>query len=765
MGTLSYMSPEQVRGLEVDERTDIWSLGVVLYEMVTGRVPFTGETTNHIAVATLEKDPVPLSLIAPHAPSELQGIVRKSLTKDPDERYQTARDLLIDLKNLKQDLTSTVMHRPEIEAKVVPQEDQRRTSETRLPTRKSIFLRANKSALALTLIALLLATVGVAYVAYLMMNQRRVASKKPPQRSLSRLTFDAGLQSDPTWSPDGRLIAYSSDKSGNFDIWVQPVGGGDAAQVTHSPTNDWQPDWSPDGTQIVFRSERESGGLFVVPILGGRERKISSFGYHPRWSPDGTRILFSNWLYETYYPKLYLVTLDGNSPREVLSELLTDFSFLEFAVWHPDGQRISFWGERKSLGREFWTVSVTGGKPVRSDLDAEVAQLFKEQFLTDFNAANFRWAPSGRALYFNGISRGVSNLWRVTVDPQTLRWIGGPERLTTGLKDTDIALSPDGRRLAFTVRNESTRAWSLPFDSHAGRFVSEGQPVTPSGKLSAFINLSRAGKHLLFLTDLPGTQQWQLWDKSLADNHETLLTVADASYIANPCWSRDGSRIAYRKNHSESSRDEFYIVVQPAGGGDEQVIASGADDVIFDWSADGKSILATSDRESPRRWGVLALYPVSAAPHAEAQMRVITSHPAYNLFQARFSPDDRWVCFNALKPGNVSVIYCVSSSGGEWTRITEDNGSSDKPHWSPDGKAIYFLSNRGTGFFNVWGIRFDSEQGKPIGDPFRVTSFDSPGRMVWPLLGGSEIALSADRLVLPITEVTGNIWVLDGVDR
>ena len=106
------------------------------------------------------------------------------------------------------------------------------------------------------------------------------------------MTFDAGLQSEPAWSPDGRFIAYSSDKSGNFDIWVQPVGGGDAVQVTKSPAHDWQPDWSPDGNQIVFRSEREGGGLFVVPALGGRERKVSPFGYRPRWSPDGTKILF-----------------------------------------------------------------------------------------------------------------------------------------------------------------------------------------------------------------------------------------------------------------------------------------------------------------------------------------------------------------------------------------------------------------------------------------------------------------------------------------
>ena len=161
---------------------------------------------------------------------------------------------------------------------------------------------------------------------------------------------------------------------------------------------------------------------------------------------------------------------------------------------------------------------------------------------------------------------------------------------------------------------------------------------------------------------------------------------------------------------------------------------------------------------------MLARYPLAAAPHAEAQRRVITSHPEYSLFEARFSPDDRWVVFQATKAGDNATVYVVPPSGGEWTRITEDNVWSDKPRWSPDGKTIYYKSNRVTRFFNVWGIRFDPVRGKPLGEPFRVTSFDSPGRMMLPQ-PQNLIALSADRLVLPITEVTGSIWVLDNVDR
>ncbi len=203
---------------------------------------------------------------------------------------------------------------------------------------------------------------AILYVAFFI--HRRLQASPPPQRVLSRVTFDAGLQSEPTWSPDGLFIAYSSDRNGNFDVWVKPVAEGDPVQVTKSSAHDWQPDWSPDGSKIVFRSEREGGALLVVPALGGVERKISSFGYRPRWSPDGSQILFYGSPLPTFTPasKIYVVSLDGNPPREVLVGRLREFDSGEISdvvprlSWHPDGQRISLWGRHLKLGWGFWTI-------------------------------------------------------------------------------------------------------------------------------------------------------------------------------------------------------------------------------------------------------------------------------------------------------------------------------------------------------------------------------------------------------------------------
>ena len=149
----------------------------------------------------------------------------------------------------------------------------------------------------------------------------------PPtaQRSLTRLTFDEGLQAGATWSPDSRFIAYGSNRGGKFDIWVQQVSGGDPVQITRETGQNWQPDWSPDGKSIAYRSEAGDGGLFVVPALGGEgmKRKIASFGYYPRWSPDSSQILFQTTQFG-WLNRFYVANLEGAPPREVLTQLATN---------------------------------------------------------------------------------------------------------------------------------------------------------------------------------------------------------------------------------------------------------------------------------------------------------------------------------------------------------------------------------------------------------------------------------------------------------
>jgi Tol biopolymer transport system component len=280
-----------------------------------------------------------------------------------------------------------------------------------------------------------------------------------------QLTRSGGLDREPTWSPDGRLVAFSSNRSGNLDIWVQSIGGGNAVQITSSPADDRQPDWSSDG-RIVFRSEREGGGLYVVPALGGAEQQVATFGDHPRWSPDGTRILFQRSNVQGQEPtskELYVVAQDGSEPSQVLAAAIADFTSFA-AAWHPDSSRVSVWGVRLDGSTSFLTAPVGGGSAITSAMSDEVrSQVFSEnvRFTDSSNVPlPFVWDPAGDALYLEGNARGVPGLWRIPADAATLRWSGPPVRMTTSADlNPGLSLSRDGRKLAFA--QASGQIWIL----------------------------------------------------------------------------------------------------------------------------------------------------------------------------------------------------------------------------------------------------------------------------------------------------------------
>ena len=745
MGTVAYMSPEQARGEELDARSDLFSWGVVVYEMATGAMPFQGRTHAVVFQAILDKEPTPPSRMNPQLPAELEGIIHKALEKDRSLRYQSASELLADLKRLKRDLDSGRSPTRPV------------TATAAAPGRRRRWMIAAGAA------AVLLAA-GLAI--WLRGGWRRGSTEPAPQpgqpastapalRVLTQVTFESGLQAEPTWSPDGSLVAYSSDRRGNFDIWVQPVDGGNLVQVTSDPAHDWQPDWSPKGNLIVFRSEREGGGLYVVPALGGSPHKVASFGYRPRWSRDGSQILFrSSFITDTTEPlKMYVVALDGSAPRQVVTGYRPSFC----VGFHPYPDRLSFWGfTREAL--EFCTVSVHGGAPV-------ISESVPTQKAGDVRLVDFAWSPTGDALYFEGISREVRNLWKVKVNPRTLSWARSPERLTMGPgKDTDLALSRDGERLAFVPRIENVRIWSLPFDSAGGKVIGQGKPVTPAGMALEQFALSPEGSKVAFVARRAG--KYELRHVSPEDDRQTLV-IADQSRRFAPHWTRDGKRLVY---YRVSPQGDGCVAVQPAEGGVEQLITSpgSAIETAWDWSPDHRSLLVGVRLGDPPR-ARIGTVPLSAAPHAESGLRPIVSDPDHNLYQGQYSPDGQWLVFNAVRAADASasMIGVVPAGKGEtktWTRITQGQFWDDKPRWAPDGKTIYFISSHG-GFFNVWGIRFDPKAGKPIGEPFRVTSFDSPAQMLYPRVQALEMCVARDRLALHIMEVSGNVWMLENVDQ
>jgi Tol biopolymer transport system component/DNA-binding winged helix-turn-helix (wHTH) protein len=318
---------------------------------------------------------------------------------------------------------------------------------------------------------------------------------RSPERKLWQLSSSGGLDGDPVWSPSGQMVAYTSDRTGNLDIWVQSVADDDRIRLTSSEAHDWQPSWSPDGKSIAFRSERDGGGLFLVDASGGPERQLTSFGYHPQFSPRGSSILFygSNLTRST----VYVVDVDERQPRRVLVDLLKDVSPTHVA-WHPDGTRLSVYGVHKQHGASFWTTDLDGRSVVRSAVNPLIVDRLEAAGLA---LTEFSWAPSGDALYFEGQIDKAVNIFRVRVDPATLAWQDGPERLTVSTRlDTDVSPSPDGHRLVFTARDDRTRLWSFPFDAIDGRVLGPGEPITHGGTDPAYPDITANGQHLVYRT-------------------------------------------------------------------------------------------------------------------------------------------------------------------------------------------------------------------------------------------------------------------------
>jgi serine/threonine protein kinase/Tol biopolymer transport system component len=759
LGTAAYMSPEQARSQEVDARTDMWSLGVTLYEMVAGRPPFSALSGTEVLAAILDREPAPLARFDPDTPAELQRIVAKALRKPREQRYQTVHDLLLDLQALREDL--------QVQARVAsgsatPAALDRASQSTQsgAPTGRRIGQRV------LAIVAAMFA-LGVAGGIWWWRTPRLTESPSatagvPVSRNLTRVTFGAGLQKDVTFSPDGRFIAYSSDRSGNLDIWVQPVTGGDAVRITRNVAHDMEPDWSPDGSRIVFRSERDGGGVFIVPALGGAERRLTRFGAYPRWSSNGSEIVFCvDSVGGTGSPQaVYTVPSTGGEPQELIREF-TRQGVWNWAAPHPDGA-ISVIGSHRERGFGFFTVS-RGGRTVRpSKLQKGVPLLIVERF---------QWSASGTVVYAAAETDGVQNLWKVRVNAQTLHWESA-ERLTTGAgPDSAPALSRDGRQLAFTVRSESAQIVAYPFDAAAGRVLGEGRPLTDQHEDTSLLVLSHDGRRLAYSAKEVGSRTTELRIRDMADGL-TETVVLERGEAWPGAWSRDGRALAFEVYHYDGGRTRLAAVVRSRDRPEFSIMPWSQESMFqpSDWTPDGNGVLGTYQKPLNTGPGWLVVWPSSGAAATEAQT-VLVDDPKLRLWQARYSPDGRWIAFVAAfvdEPGRVDMVAmpAAGTPRTEWVRLASSLETADKPRWSPDGKVVYFVARHASySGYNVWGVNFDSARGVPVREPFRVTSFDSPTYMLDPRTSVAEFGVSRDRLVLPMVTRASSIWMLDNVDK
>ena len=417
MGTAQYMSPEQARGKTVDARSDIWSLGIVLYEMITGETPFCGETKSDTLAAILKTEPEPLSFHAPDMPLELEHIIKKALGKNREDRYQVIKDFMLDLKLLLGEMSNPVKS---VNSSASVSTARKTSVSTRI---EEPFITENVSRKKHWMWIAVPALILLAALTAWHFRQKAVASDTSFLSSLatSQVTSwksDLG-ESDSgqaRFSPDGKLVAYVASKAGSSSIWIKQISGGEPFTHNQDAEDETSPLWSPDGERIAFFSERGGRrGIWTEPALGGSPTLIAPIEAQSRlvyWSKDGATI------YLDMRQNLYALDVSAKQITQVTNFDGSQIIERNFA-FSPDGERIVY-TDRKDGQKDLWTSNKKGENPVRLTNDAA----------EDTNPV---WHADGRRVIYSSNRNGIKQIFMAFPGGQT------PVQLT--FSDSDNVVS------------------------------------------------------------------------------------------------------------------------------------------------------------------------------------------------------------------------------------------------------------------------------------------------------------------------------------
>ena len=674
VGTVAYMSPEQVRGKELDARSDLFSFGAVLYEMATGAMPFRGETSGVIFGAVLDTNPTPAVRLNPDLPPKLEEIINKCLEKDRNLRYQHASDIRTDLQRLRRDSESRGSFAAKTDLQSAKNQELAKAHEGSFAAGRKGVRRVPWQ------FVLGVACAVICIAGYTIVWRYQQAKRTAPSQlnvSFSKLTSQPGVEWFPSVSPDGKWVVYSGNDSGSRQIYLQSVSGQTPLDLSRDTTvNDDQPAFSPDGEQIAFCSSRDGGGIFVMGRTGEAIRRVTHMGFHPSWSPDGTQLAFT-----TENVELYPQNSVGQSGLLVAKVSTGEVRRLSegdavLASWSPHNQRIAYTHRLgKPTQSALWTIPVGGGTP----------KPVTRERANDWNPV---WSPDGKYLYFSSDRRGSMNLWRLPIDESSGEPRGEPEAITAPAPYlAHPSLSADGKHIAFTSALVTANIQRLTLDSSG---AVRGEPVwvttgslrwsnpepSPDGNWVAMYSLVQPEGHL-FLVHPDGTAMRQL--------------TSDSAIDRMPHWSPDGNWVACFSNRSGPV--ELWRV-RPDGSDLQQITEGGA--AYSAWAPDGSRIATVTRPEgSPSESRVIIFDPNRPWKQQSPESLPPLDPPSSRFLVNDWSPDGKKLVGAAEAPIGGVLTYSLESH--QYERLTD---FGEWPVWLPDSRRVLFVAN-GRNFYLV----------------------------------------------------------------
>jgi serine/threonine protein kinase len=702
MGTAQYMSPEQARGLGVDARTDLFSLGVVLYEMIAGRPPFEGETTSDVIAAILQNDPPPLSIEGAGIPAELGRIVTKALQKDREHRYQTSADMLVELRHLKRELefrarqedsNSTESSLPDGPARAglaveTAGEPPSPTNVTVARTTSSAeflvaSIRRHKRA---TIVALAMSAIAVAAMAYGLYRMFGAAKVEMPFQKMSLKPLTAsGKVLEAGISPDGKYMVYSIDEGNSQSLWLKQVAaaGSDRQIVPPDEARYLGATFSPNGGYIYYvKSESNHNGLFQVAIGGGASRRLmENIASGISFSPDGQRFAFLRSSRPDEETSLMIARADGTEERQLVDGILGQ------PAWSPDGKTIV------CVLLKYFRHRPTPLLEVRVE-DGQQRMIDNKR--VRFNG-QLAWLGDSSALIAVGTEQSSSEtqLWHVSLP------VGEIQRITNDLKDyRNLSVTTDGTAIVTVQSEQLSNIW-----------------IAPGG------DARRA----------------------------TRITLGNQDRAGALCWTHDG-RIVY--DSLESGRVSVWIA-EANGGGRRPLVDSGFRPSV---SPDGRYVLFTSTRAeggSMNIWRMdtdggnlkqLTESQSDVLPYCSPNSQsVVYTGPGTTLWRvsieggeptqltskwtrgAVISPNGKlmacWYRPDGARPSSQPSVAIISSEGGEPIKVFPLGRSARPPipapnylRWTSDGESVLYIDTR-EGVSNIWS------QPRDGGTPKQVTNF------------------------------------------